>query len=172
MRPTIFDVADRAGVSYATVSRVVNGQPSVRESTRQRVQAAMLELGYVAHVTARALARGRTQAIGLLAQEIDNPFFSVVIKGIDHEISAAGYDLLLCTTHNRREKEAEYVARLSHGMVDGLLIVLRLTSCRPTSRSCAQRTSPSCSSTTTARLPAATSSTPPTGPAPARASPT
>jgi LacI family transcriptional regulator len=59
-----------------------------------------------------------------LAQEIDNPFFSVVIKGIDHEVSGADQDLLLCTTHNRREKEAEYVARLSHGMVDGLLIVL------------------------------------------------
>jgi LacI family transcriptional regulator len=103
---------------------VVNGYPGVRAATRQRVEAAMLELGYVAHVTARALARGRTQAIGLLAQEIDNPFFSVVIKGIDHEISAAGYDLLLGTTHNRREKEVEYVARLSHGMVDGLLIVL------------------------------------------------
>ena len=124
MRPTIFDVADSAGVSYATVSRVVNGHPSVRESTRQRVQEAMLELGYVAHVTARALASGRTKTVGLLAQEIDNPFFSIVIKGIDHEVSAADYDLLLCTTHNRRQKEAEYVARLSHGMVDGLLIVL------------------------------------------------
>ncbi len=123
-RPTMFDVAERAGVSGATVSRVVNHYPGVRASTRQRVETAMLELGYVAHVTARALARGRTQAIGLLAQEIDNPFFSVVIKGIDHEISANGYDLLLGTTHNRREKEAEYVARLSHGMVDGLLIVL------------------------------------------------
>lgn len=123
-RPTIFDVAERAGVSYATVSRVVNGSPNVRESTRQRVQSAMLELGYVAHVTAQALARGRTQAIGLLAQEVDNPFFSVLIKGIDHEISAAGQDLLLCTTHNRQEKEAQYVARLSHGMVDGLLIIL------------------------------------------------
>ncbi len=123
-RPTIFDVAARAGVSYATVSRVANGLPNVRTSTRQRVQAAMLELGYVANVTARALASGRTQAIGLLAQEIDNPFFSVVIKGIDHEFSGADYDLLLCTTHNRREKEAEYVARLAHGMVDGLLIVL------------------------------------------------
>jgi LacI family transcriptional regulator len=123
-RPTIFDVAARAGVSYATVSRVVNGSPNVRESTRQRVQSAMLELGYVAHVTARALASGRTQAIGLLAQEVDNPFFSVLIKGIDHEISAAGHDLLLCTTHNRQEKEAQYVARLSHGMVDGLLIIL------------------------------------------------
>ena len=113
-----------SGVSYSTVSRVVNGHAYVRESTRQRVQAAMVELGYVAHVTARALASGRTQAVGLLAQEIDNPFFSVVIKGIDQEVSVAGYDLLLCTTHSRREKEAEYVARLSHGMVDGLLIVL------------------------------------------------
>jgi LacI family transcriptional regulator len=123
-RPTIFDVARVSGVSYSTVSRVVNGHAYVRESTRQRVQAAMAELGYVAHVTARALASGRTQAIGLLAQEIDNPFFSVVIKGIDQEVSLADYDLLLCTTHSRREKEAEYVARLSHGMVDGLLIVL------------------------------------------------
>ena len=124
VRPTIFDVAARAGVSYATVSRVVNGNPRVRETTRERVQSAMLELGYVANVAARALAKGKTQAVGLLAQEIDNPFFSVVIKGIDHEISAASYDLMLCTTHNRREKESEYVARLSHGMVDGLLIVL------------------------------------------------
>ncbi len=123
-RPTIFDVADSAGVSYATVSRVVNGHPSVRDSTRQRVQAAMLELGYVAHVTARALARGKTNAVGLLAQEIDNPFFSIVINGVDQEVSEAGYDLLLCTTHSRQGKEAEYVARLSHGMVDGLLIVL------------------------------------------------
>jgi len=117
-------VAERAGVSYSTVSRVVNGHPNVHASTRGRVQAAMSELGYVAHVTARALASGRTQAIGLLAEEIDNPFFSVVIKGIDQEISLADYDLLLCTTHSRREKEAEYVARLSRGMVDGLLIVL------------------------------------------------
>jgi LacI family transcriptional regulator len=113
-----------AGVSYSTVSRVVNGYEHVNEATRARVQAAMRELGYVAHVTARALASGRTQAIGLLAQEIDNPFFSVVIKGVDQAVSSADYDLLLCTTHSRREKEAAYVARLSHGMVDGLLIVL------------------------------------------------
>jgi LacI family transcriptional regulator len=123
-RPTIFDVARMADVSYSTVSRVVNGHAHVREATRDRVQAAMSEMGYVAHVTARALASGRTQALGLLAKEIDNPFFSVLIKGIDQDVSTADYDLLLCTTHSRREKEAEYVARLSHGMVDGLLIVL------------------------------------------------
>jgi LacI family transcriptional regulator len=123
-RPTIFDVARLSGVSYSTVSRVVTGHVNVKSATRERVQAAMAELGYVAHVTARALAKGRAQAIGLLAQEIDNPFFSVVIRGVDQEVSVADYDLLLCTTHSRRGREAEYVARLAHGMVDGLLIVL------------------------------------------------
>lgn len=123
-RATIFDVARIAGVSHATVSRVVNGSQNVRDETRDRVEAAMRELGYVAHVSARALARGRTQVIGLLAQELDNAFFMSVIGGVDQQASAQGYDFLLCTTHARREKEAEYVARLSRGMVDGLLIVL------------------------------------------------
>jgi LacI family transcriptional regulator len=123
-RPTIFDVARVSGVSYSTVSRVVNGHANVRSDTRARVQAAMAELGYVAHVMARALASGRTQTIGLLARGIDNPFFTAVIKGVDQEVSQADYDLLLCTTHSRNEQEGEYVARLSHGMVDGLLIVV------------------------------------------------
>lgn len=124
LRATIFDVARVSGVSHATVSRVVNGRQNVRAETRQRVEAAMRELGYVAHVSARALASGRTQVIGLLAQEVDNAFFTSVIGGVDQQASAQGYDFLLCTTHARREKEAEYVARLSRGMVDGLLIVL------------------------------------------------
>ncbi len=123
-RATIFDVARAADVSHATVSRVVNGSQNVRQETRQRVEAAMRELGYVAHVSARALARGRTQVLGLLAQEVDNAFFTQVIGGVDQQASAQGYDFLVCTTHARREKEAEYVARLSRGMVDGLLIVL------------------------------------------------
>jgi LacI family transcriptional regulator, galactose operon repressor len=123
-RATIFDVARSAGVSDATVSRVVNGRINVRDETRRKVERAMHDLGYVAHVSARALARGRTQVIGLLAHEVDTAFFSAVIGGVDEQVSADGYDFLLCTTHARREKEAQYVRRLSHGMVDGLLIVL------------------------------------------------
>ncbi len=123
-RATIVDVSRAAGVSDATVSRVVNGGAHVRPETRRRVEAAMRALGYVAHVSARALASGRTQVIGLLAQEVENAFFASVISGADQQASAEDYGFLLCTTHARREKEAEYVARLSNGMVDGLLIVL------------------------------------------------
>lgn len=123
-RPTIFDVAGIAGVSYSTVSRVVNGLPNIKAETRERVEAAMAQLGYVAHLNARALATGRSNQIGLLVQQIADAFFLGVIEGVDRAVMDAGYDLLLCTTHDRREKEASYVARLTHGMVDGLLVLM------------------------------------------------
>ncbi|MFN8620146.1 MAG: LacI family DNA-binding transcriptional regulator [Chloroflexota bacterium] len=123
-RPTMADVAREAGVSVATVSRVINGHPHVTSDVQSRVEVAMAELGYVTNPTARALAGGRTQVIGLLTQEVQNAFSYAVISGVDEAVSAIGYDFLLCTTHARREKEAEYVARLTGGMVDGLLIIL------------------------------------------------
>jgi LacI family transcriptional regulator len=123
-RPTIFDVARVAGVSPSTVSRVVNGYPHIRTETRRKVQRAMADLGYVAHLPARALASGRSKVVGLLVQGLESPFFLGVINGVDQQVASSGYDFMLCTTHDRRGKEAEYVARLSHGMVDGLLIIL------------------------------------------------
>jgi LacI family transcriptional regulator len=123
-RPTIFDVARVSGVSYSTVSRVVNGLPNIRTETRERVEAAMAELGYVAHVNARALATGRSNQIALLVQQVVEGFFLGVIQGADRAVMDAGYDLLLCTTHDRREKETSYVARLTHGMADGLLVLM------------------------------------------------
>src|SRR4029079_16951814 len=129
-----FDVARVAGVSHATVSRVVNGRQNVRDETRPRVEVAMRDLGYVAHVSARALASGRTQVIGLLAQEVDNAFFTAVIGGVDQQGSAqrccrggrggggpagAARECAFwwCPTPPRGEKEGEYVPRLSRGMV-------------------------------------------------------
>src|SRR3954447_22254742 len=97
-RATIFDVARIAGVSYSTVSRVVNGHEHIREETRVRVQAAMAELGYVAHVSARTPATGRSRMVGLLVQEVESPFFLGVIRGVDQQVSSTGYDFLLCTT--------------------------------------------------------------------------
>ena len=121
---TIFDVANEAGVSYSTVSRVVNGFQFVKEDTRTRVLAAMEKLGYVANLQARSLAGGNSRMIGLLIHDLENSYINEVIKGVDSEISKIGYDILLATTHQRLQKEPEYVKKLTNGLVDGLIIIL------------------------------------------------
>jgi LacI family transcriptional regulator len=121
---TIFDVAERAGVSYSTVSRVVNDYAHVKPATRAKVQAAMAELGYVANLKARSLAGGRARVVGILIYDLETNYNVEVVRGIDEEVSKRGYDMMLSTTHNRQQKEADYVAKLAQGLVDGLLIVL------------------------------------------------
>ncbi len=122
--PTIFDVARAAGVSYSTVSRIANNYEFVKPTTRERVEAAMRELGYVANVQARSLAGGRSQVIGLLVYDLASSYLVEIVRGIDDELSQLDYDLMLSTTHRRKHKEASVVSRLAQGVVDGLLIVL------------------------------------------------
>jgi LacI family transcriptional regulator len=121
---TIFDVASEAGVSYGTVSRVINNDPHVKEETRQRIIAVMDRLGYVVNRQARSLAGGRSQMIGLLVPDLETGYIGEIIRGIDTELEISHYDIVLYTTHRRENKEANYVATLTHGMVDGLLLVL------------------------------------------------
>ncbi|MCB0188220.1 MAG: LacI family DNA-binding transcriptional regulator [Caldilineaceae bacterium] len=124
---TIIDVARRAGVSYATVSRVMNNEAYVKAETRQRVQHALAELGYVANRQARSLRGGRTYTIGLLVRDFGTGYIGEIIRGIDRELRERQYDLMLYTTHGRGRREADYVATLTRGMVDGLLLVLPRT---------------------------------------------
>lgn len=121
---TIFDVADAAGVSYSTVSRVVTGQKQVATGTRARVEAVMAELGYVADLRARSLAGGKTRMVGILTAELASLFVTEIVKSIDIELSQRGYDLILCTTHVLDKSEREYVAQLTNGLVAGLVILL------------------------------------------------
>lgn len=121
---TIVDVAREANVSYSTVSRVVNNFPHVKPETRERVEAAMVKLGYVANLQARSLAGGRSQVIGMLIYELDTSYHVEIVKGVDAEIANANYDLMLSTTHKRKGKESSYVTQLAQGMADGLLLVL------------------------------------------------
>lgn len=121
---TIYEVAREAGVSTATVSRVINDRRHVREATRQRVEEAMTTLGYVANRQARGLAGGRSRVIGLLVYELGTSYFNQLIRGIDAAVTSIGYDLMLVTTHARREREAQHAAELAGGPVDGLIIVL------------------------------------------------
>lgn len=120
---TIFDVAREAGVSYSTVSRVVNNK-GVSADKRERVVKAMADLGYVANLQARSLAGGRTNIIGLLVHGLNVSYFGEIVRGIDDELGLRNYDLMLYTTHRRKLRESAYVTRLTRNLVDGLLLVL------------------------------------------------
>jgi LacI family transcriptional regulator len=123
-KTTIFDIADLCGVSYATVSRVINNNPNVKPETRQRILDTMQRLGFVANRQARSLAGGQSHSIGILAPRLDTSYMGEIIRGIESELVQADYDLLLYTTQRREAKESTFVARLTQGLADGLLLVL------------------------------------------------
>ena len=121
---TIHDVAAEAGVSFGTVSRVINNDVHVKKETRERVLEAIDRLDYVANRQARSLAGGKTNSIGLLVPDLGTAYIGEIIRGIDMELSLADLDLIVYTTHRAAHKEAGYVTNLASGMVDGLLLVL------------------------------------------------
>jgi LacI family transcriptional regulator len=121
---TIEDVAAEAGVSFGTVSRVINNDAHVRAETRERVLKAMERLGFVVNRQARSLAKGQTNIIGLLVPDVGTAYIGEIIRGIDAELTVHGKDLIIYTTHRTAAKEANYIANLATGMVDGVLLVL------------------------------------------------
>lgn len=120
---TIMDVAREAGVSHATVSRVINNKEHVRSDKYERVMQAMTRLGYVVNQQARSLAGGKSQVIGLLVADVGNPYMGEIVRGIENRLISSQYDLLLYTTHRRKTKESTYVSTLAKGLADGLLLV-------------------------------------------------
>jgi len=123
---TIHDVAKESGVSYSTVSRVLNGFEFVKEETRVKVLATAEKLGYVANMQARSLAGGKTRIIGLLVPGLDNGYIGEIVRGIDEEIDKFNYDLMLYTTRRRVGSEAHYVKTISNGLTDGIILVVPL----------------------------------------------
>jgi len=119
---TIRDVARRAELSVATVSRVLNGFESVSESARERVSEAVRELGYVPHAGARSLSLARTNAIGVVLPDLHGEFFSEIVRGLDKAANREGYLLLLSNLHGSPE-QASLALRAVHGRVDGLIVM-------------------------------------------------
>ena len=122
MRVTMRQVAERAGVSAMTVSRVINESPRVSEEARQRVEAAISELGYVPNRVARGLIRQKTGAIGLIVPDVANPFFTLVVRGAEEVAWRAGYHVILCNTQGDLERERGYLQDMLAFQVEGLLI--------------------------------------------------
>lgn len=123
---TIMDVARESGVSYSTVSRVLNGFEFVKEDTRERVLEAAKKLGYIANLQARSLAGGRSNIIGLLVPGLNNDYLGEIISGIDEELAKANFNLMLYTTHRQQGKEAIYAHAIANGLTDGLILIVPL----------------------------------------------
>jgi LacI family transcriptional regulator len=121
---TIVEVASEAGVSFGTVSRVINNDVHVKPETRARVLETMRRLNFVANRQARSLAGGKTNTIALLVPDLGTGYIGEIIRGIDSELGEVGFDLMLYTTHRTTAKEAEYVRNIINGMADGLILVL------------------------------------------------
>ncbi|HYL81677.1 MAG TPA: LacI family DNA-binding transcriptional regulator [Candidatus Acidoferrum sp.] len=119
--PTISDVARRARVSRATVSRVLNRYPHVRPQLRAAVQNAVRALRYRPDHVARSLARRETQTLGLVVADITNPFYAETARAILETVLDRGYNVILCNTDNRPRLQEEYVEVLRQRRVDGII---------------------------------------------------
>lgn len=122
MRVTIKEVAKTAGVSTATVSRVLNKVGRVDEHTRRRVQEAAKELNYIPDALGRSLSTRRTEALGMLLPDLYGEFFSDVIRGADETAQQHRFHLLVSSAHNNREKIATTL-QMMKGRVDGVVIM-------------------------------------------------
>src|SRR5215469_9428007 len=117
------DVAARAGVGLKTVSRVVNGEPGVLPSTAAQVVRAIEELGFRRNESARQLRTGRTAGIGLIMEDVSDPFYSLLTGAVEQVASAHGSLLFTASSQDDPAKEAELALALCARRVDGLIIV-------------------------------------------------
>ncbi|ESS57075.1 bacterial regulatory s, lacI family protein [Enterobacter cloacae S611] len=109
---TIKDVARLAGVSVATVSRVINSSPKASENSRQAVQSAMDSLNYHPNANARALAQQSTESVGLVVSDVSDPFFGAMVKAVEQVASATGNFLLIGNGYHVEEKERKAIEQL------------------------------------------------------------
>jgi LacI family repressor for deo operon, udp, cdd, tsx, nupC, and nupG len=120
-KPTIRDVAAAAGVSYQTVSRVINERPDVADGTRRRVLEVIEQLDYQPSAVARGLASRKTHTLGLITQDFSDYFFTQVIVGAEAEARRHGYYFILGSTERNPDDEPEYLRLLAEREVDGIL---------------------------------------------------
>jgi LacI family transcriptional regulator len=120
--PRIKDVADLAGVSVATVSRVLNGDPRVDDEMRGRVRAAVAELGYRPNRLARNLRRQQLDAIGIVVPDIENPHFAEMVRIVETAALELGHRVLVCNTDEDASRQAAYLRMLADERVSGIVL--------------------------------------------------
>jgi LacI family transcriptional regulator len=122
-RPTIRDVAARAGVAPITASRALNNSGYVSEDARARVEKAAAELKFVPNMLARSLRSQKTHTLALVVTDIANPFWTTVARGVEDVANAAGFHVIFCNTDESEAKQERYLSMLLRRRVDGVLLV-------------------------------------------------
>lgn len=119
---TIVTVAKAAGVSPATVSRVINGTRPVSEELRRRVETALAEHRFQPNPSARALKGHRTRTLGVVVSDFSNPFFTAVVRGVERVAGAASHTVVLCNSDERHERERQYLDLLRAKRIEGIIL--------------------------------------------------
>lgn len=123
MNVTIYDVAREANVSMATVSRVVNGNPNVKPTTRKKVQEAIDRLGYRPNAVARGLASKKTTTVGVIIPDISNIFYSELARGIEDIATMYKYNIILSNSDQNKDKELHLLNTMLGKQVDGIVFM-------------------------------------------------
>ncbi|WP_455381441.1 LacI family DNA-binding transcriptional regulator [Salinispira pacifica] len=119
----IHDIAREAGVSTATVSRVINNKDVVQDATRSRVLEVIGRYGYTPNALARGLLRNRTGLVGVLTVDIQNPYYAAVVQSVEERLNQNEYNTFLCNTGGSHEQIVRYMQALLENRVDGLVLV-------------------------------------------------
>ena len=120
--PKLCDVAKRASLSPAAVSRYLNGLLKLPPETARRIESAVTTLGYRPHAHARSLSRGKSDVVGLLLPEIANPFFARLAAAVEAAADARGLGVMFCASLNKPHREIDYLAQLRRNLVDGFAV--------------------------------------------------
>jgi len=119
------EVAERAGVTVTTVSRMLNNRGSISDKTRKKILRAMAELDYQPNEIAQSLSKKQQRVIGLIVPSASNYFFCKVIDSVEKYVATQGYKLLLCVSNHNKKKELEYFSMLKSNKVAGIILASR-----------------------------------------------
>ncbi|WP_282940026.1 LacI family DNA-binding transcriptional regulator [Paenibacillus sp. RC67] len=125
MKPTIYDVAEAAGVSIATVSKVINGTGRISDKTRKHVTSIMDALKYQPSMVASALTGKSTFTVGLTLPDLANPFFAEIARAVEDRGQEYGFNVFICSTDNDPDREIKYFSLLTQKRVDGVIVATR-----------------------------------------------
>jgi DNA-binding LacI/PurR family transcriptional regulator len=119
---TIYDIAKELNITAATVSRALNNNSKISDSTRKLVMETATKMNYKQNKLAQSLRNGRSNNVGVIVPRIDSNFFASVIRGIEEELHPEGYHVIICQTHEDEKREIENITTLLNAQVDGILI--------------------------------------------------